>query len=81
MAEKHYWFRKRTSGKRSGWTPATREGWIATLVFFVVELGGMALLSFFFLNTPRLVWMLGAWCVGCTAAFLAIVFSTGEPLR
>lgn len=32
----HYWFKKRLFGW--GWTPATKEGWLTTLVFVIAIL-------------------------------------------
>jgi hypothetical protein len=44
MPEKRYWFRKKSSGMGWGWTLGSREGWIATLIFSIVSLAGIALL-------------------------------------
>jgi hypothetical protein len=78
MPERHYWFRKRKPGQGGSYAPASREGWIATVVFVVVDAGGVAVLL------PRISetnwWMLSMWCVGWAAAFLVLVFAKGEPL-
>lgn len=74
---KKYWFRARRYGM--GWVPATREGWLITLLYIIAayvvaikntsalesgEVGG-------FIST------LGA----LTLLFIAIAYRTGEPLR
>jgi hypothetical protein len=79
MSEKHYWFRKRKPGKGGSYVPGSREGWIATLIFFVVDAGGLAILIP--LADDAHWWVVPAWGIGWTAAFLALVFAKGEPLR
>ncbi len=80
MPEKHYWFRKRKPGKGGSYVPASREGWIATLVFLIADIGGVAILIPMVAATPHW-WVLLAWVIGWTAAFLAVVFTKGEPLQ
>jgi hypothetical protein len=75
MPERRYWFRR----KRVGWglEPGTREGWIATGVFVLIDTGGsFALLPFFARTHPHL---LVAWAVGWLVLFVAFVILNGEP--
>jgi hypothetical protein len=76
MSERPYWFRR----KRVGWglEPGSREGWVATAVFVILDMGGtFAMLPFFAHSYPELpiVWALG-WLV----IFIAFVVIKGEPL-
>jgi hypothetical protein len=76
MPERRYWFRR----KRIGWglEPGTREGWIATCVFVIIDTGGsFALLPFLARTHPRL---LVAWAVGWLVLFIGFVIFKGEPL-
>jgi hypothetical protein len=79
MPEKRYWFSKRKPGAGWGWQPCSRAGWIATVLFVVVDAGGVAVLLPQITDTNW--WMLSAWCIGWTAAFFVFVFAKGEPLR
>jgi hypothetical protein len=76
MQGQNYWFRK----KRRGWgyEPGSRKGWIATVMFLLVDCGGIAVLIPMY--AARQWWVIVAWCIGWTAAFLALVFAKGEPL-
>jgi ABC-type amino acid transport system permease subunit len=78
MSENHYWFRKRRPGKGGSYVPASREGWIATLIFFILDTGGVAILIPLFAETHW--WIIIAWVIGWTTAFLAVLFAKGEPL-
>lgn len=72
MAEPQYWFRR----KRFGWglEPGSREGWIATVVFFVACFGGVFALIFGGARQPIPI----VWAAFCIAAFVAVVISKGE---
>ncbi len=78
MPEKDYWFRKKKQGKGGSYMPASREGWIATLIFLVADIGGVAILIPLFAETHW--WIIISWVIGWTAAFLAVLFAKGEPL-
>jgi VIT1/CCC1 family predicted Fe2+/Mn2+ transporter len=74
MAEPHYWFRR----KRFGWglEPGSREGWIATILFFVASVGGVFALMPYVVGTRP--WILIAWALAWIAAFAAVVIAKGE---
>jgi hypothetical protein len=76
MPEKRYWFTKKSRGW--GWTPCTREGWIAIAIFLIVNFAGIAFLIP--AVKPPLGWIVPAWVAGCTAVFLVVVIAKGEPL-
>jgi hypothetical protein len=76
MDEKRYWFRKKRFGW--GWTPATSEGWIATLGFVAIIVGGMAVLMPVSARTAP--WAPAAWVLGWSAALVVLAAKTGEPL-
>lgn len=71
-----YWFRR----KRFGWglEPGAAQGWVATLIFFIVDCGGTFVLMPFVVRTRP--WILIAWAFGWMAAFIALVIAKGEPL-
>jgi len=79
MPEKHYWFRKRPPEQGWGLGPGSREGWIATVIFLIVDAGGVAILIPLVADTHW--WLLIAWAFGWLAAFLVLVFAMSEPLR
>ncbi|MDQ6825367.1 MAG: hypothetical protein M3007_07890 [Candidatus Eremiobacteraeota bacterium] len=76
MTDRRYWFRR----KRFGWglRPASREGWIATAVFVLVDAGGtFVLMPFVARSRP---WILIAWAFSWLAAFTVLAIATAEPL-
>lgn len=76
MNERRCWFRR----KRIGWglEPGSREGWIATGIFVLVDTGGVLALIPFVGRTHA--WIVTVWALGWLAAFLALVLAKGEPL-
>lgn len=72
MAEPHYWFRR----KRFGWglEPGSREGWIATILFFVASVGGVFTLMLAKVDPAILIGWASSWIV----AFIAVVIAKGE---
>jgi hypothetical protein len=63
MSEKRYWFRKKTSDEGWGIAPGSREGWIATMIFVIIDVGGVAVLGRSLRNGPH-EWVLIAWAFG-----------------
>ena len=65
------WFRRKTFGY--GWTPASWEGWVATLLFVLACIG---------ISDPELVHLSKlnqAICVlGLLACFIAVILATSE---
>jgi len=80
MSQKRYWFRRKTPDEGWGIAPGSLEGWIATLIFVIVDVGGVALLGLFMRNSTH-AWILVAWAFAWLAAFLVLMFATCEPLR
>jgi hypothetical protein len=70
----HRWFRR----TRFGWglEPGSREGWIATVVFAIIAVGGVAALMPVVVTTR--CWVLVAWAIAWSLAFIALVVAKGE---
>lgn len=75
MAKPHYWFRR----KHFGWglEPGSREGWIATILFFVGSVGGVFALMLAKAGPTILI----AWAFAWIAAFVGVVIVKGEEFR
>jgi hypothetical protein len=75
MDRQRYWF----AAKRIGWglSPASPAGWIATIAFVIVDLGGtFALMPFVLRSQPNvLVW----WALFWSLVFLALALMKAEP--
>jgi hypothetical protein len=74
MTGRRPWFRK----KRYGWglEPGSPEGWIATLLFLLIDSGGVFVLIPFVARTQP--WILMAWAFGWLAVFIALMIAKGE---
>lgn len=72
--DRRYWFRKKRVGY--GLEPGSREGWIATALFVVIDAGGVLVLMPLVTATYPL--LLIVWAVFWAGAFLALVFAKGE---
>ena len=71
MATPRYWFRR----KRFGWglEPGSPQGWIATILFAVVDAGGVFALMPYVAPRITVVWAF-AWI----AVFTVVVIAKGE---
>lgn len=78
MPEKRYWFRRRTAEEGWGIAPNSRAGWIATLIFFIIDTGGVACLGWRMGNHLNDE-VLAGWAFGWSVAFVALMFATCEP--
>lgn len=76
MAPK-YWFKRKTLGW--GLEPGSREGWVATALFFITEVGGVAVLGHYFVRTQPGI--LIAWAIVWLVAFLGLAIVKGEKLQ
>ena len=76
MDKPHYWFRR----TRFGWglEPGSREGWIATVLFVIIAVGGVAALMPVVVTTRS--WILVVWAIAWSVAFIAMVVAKGEKL-
>jgi hypothetical protein len=81
MTQSRYWFSRRTTGRGRGIVPSSREGWIATIIFVIVDGGGAVAL----VNTPTIMdtkpWVPIVWALDWFAAFLALMLAKCEPKR
>jgi len=77
MGDHRYWFRR----KRIGWglEPGSKEGWIATIAFAIVDTGGTFLLMPVVVHSRP--WLLVVWAFSWLAFFIAFVIAKGERLR
>ena len=75
MSEPPYWFRRKTLGW--GWEPSSREGWIVTGLFFLVDGIGSVLMALLVLNPGLIV----TWAIGWIIVFCVIAVTHAEPLR
>jgi len=57
-------------------TPSSRAGWISTVAFAIVAVGGAFLLKPFVAHSHQ--WLLLLWEFGWVAVFLGIIIATGE---
>lgn len=74
MTGRRIWFRK----KRYGWglEPGSPEGWIATLVFLLIDTGGVfALIPLVGRTQP---WVLMVWAFGWLGVFIVLIVVKGE---
>ena len=71
MGAPRYWFRRKSFGW--GLEPGSPEGWIATIVFVVVDTGGT-----FALMPYVAPWITIAWAFTWLAAFAVLVIAKGE---
>jgi hypothetical protein len=76
MDQSRYWFRR----TRFGWglEPGSREGWIATVLFVIIAVGGVAALMPIVVTSRS--WILVAWAIAWSVAFTALVVAKGEKL-
>lgn len=70
-----YWFKRKLFGW--GWTPATREGWIVTLVFLLAVIG-FALTIDENSSDREVIFTFVLPVAILTALFLRIAYKTGE---
>lgn len=78
VAEQRSWFRKRTPDEGWGIRPNSQAGWIATALFVVVDVGGVAVLGQF-LRRPPYVWILLAWAFGWLVALVTLAIAKTSP--
>ncbi len=73
--KKEYWFVNKTYGW--GWTPATWQGWLATLLYLLVILGSVGILSRY---EPDIRGIIGFFVLDTVATVLLLVIcvKTGE---
>lgn len=71
-----YWFKRKLYGW--GWTPATREGWLATIVFVALIVWNVDRLSQVEVN-DEFINKVVVQSIGLVLLFLVICFKTGEP--
>lgn len=78
MDERRYWFQWRLPDQGWGIGPSSAAGWIATGIFVVMDIGGVAVLRRFSRHTPY-EWTLIAWAFGCLAAYITLVIAKVAP--
>jgi hypothetical protein len=76
MSQTRYWFRR----NRVGWglEPGSREGWIATILFVVMSIGGVIALAP--VAGKAHAWILITWAIGWSVAFIVVTLVKGEKL-
>lgn len=74
-----YWFKRRRHGY--GWTPVTRQGWIAVAGMLVVVLGGAAVLALTQPESTVGVIVYLAVVAITLVAFVALTLRKGPPPR
>lgn len=74
---KGYWFKRKLYGW--GWTPATKQGWISTLLYIIFVFG----VAVYSENNPGALSVdkVAASLILATILFLVLVWKTGEPPR
>ncbi len=75
LPPKQLWFRRKTYGY--GWTPANKNGWLATLIFLILFIGPISLYSNY-IKQEVFPWKIVLYWFVLTAAFLVLCYKTGE---
>ena len=81
MALNRYWFRWRTPDEGWGLGPSSPEGWIATILFAVIDGGVTIYLTTLSSLKGKEPWLPFLWAMGCLAVFIVLMLAKAEPKR
>lgn len=73
------WFKAKQYGY--GWYPATWQGWLVMLAYFMLLFGAMGILLNKQASSVTNTYIFVGITVVLTAALLGVCYRTGEPLR
>lgn len=74
-----YWFVAKKYGY--GWVPATREGWLVLLGYFILVAAGAWFISSLFPDGQDFLVVFLPWVFMLSVALVLIAHRTGEPPR
>jgi len=81
MVQNRYWFARRTTSQGSGFVPISPAGWIAIIVFVIIDGGGTLTWTLMPSIMDAKPWLPIAWALGWLAPFIALLYAKCEPKR